>query len=52
MLIPWTCIIQKFGLYFLCYWKNLHLFDQKYSKNNNIMKYYYNLKYLISDLMF
>ncbi len=20
----------------------LHLFDQKYSKNNNILKYYYN----------
>ncbi len=22
----------------------LHLFDQKYSKNGNIVKYYYNIK--------
>ncbi len=26
----------------------LHLFDQKYSKIRNIVKYYYNLKYLFS----
>ncbi len=26
----------------------LHLFEQKYSKNSNIMKYYYNLKELFS----
>ncbi len=28
----------------------LHLFDQKYNKNCNIVKYYYNLK--ITDLFF
>ncbi len=26
----------------------LHLFDEKYSKNSNILKYYYNLKELFS----
>ncbi len=44
--------IQKFGVHkifnvfkrlFLCP-PVLLLFDQKYSKNSNIMKYYYNLK--------
>ncbi len=24
----------------------LHIFDQKYSENSNIVKYYYNLKYI------
>ncbi len=24
----------------------MDLFDQKYSKNNNIVKYYYNLNYM------
>ncbi len=30
----------------------MHLFDLKYSKNSNIVKYYYNLKYLISILIY
>ncbi len=30
----------------------LHLFDQKYSKNSNIVKYYYNLKEMFSVLTF
>ncbi len=30
----------------------LHLSDQKYSKNFNIVKYYYNLKELFSILMY
>ncbi len=39
---------QKFGVekdfYSLLFSPRLHLFDQKYSKNANIMKYNYNLK--------
>ncbi len=27
----------------------LHIFDQKYSKNSNIVKYYYNVKELFSE---
>ncbi len=27
----------------ILYLPRLHLFDQKYSKNSNIVKYYYNL---------
>ncbi len=30
----------------------LHLFDQKYSRNSNIVKYYLNLKYKFSILIF
>ncbi len=30
----------------------LHLFDQKYSKNSNIVKYYYNLKEKFSISVF
>ncbi len=45
-------VVQKFGVGKILkyFWKNcfcstrLHLFDQKYSKNSNIVKYYYNLK--------
>ncbi len=29
----------------LC-WQRQHLFDQKYSKNHNIVKYYYNVEYI------
>ncbi len=29
----------------------LYLFNRKYSKNCNILKYYYNLKYLLSFLI-
>ncbi len=30
----------------------LHLFDKKYSKNSNIVKCYYNLKWLFSILIY
>ncbi len=37
--------VQKFGLVkSVLRSPRLHLFDQKYSKNSNIVKYYYNLK--------
>ncbi len=43
-----TKTIQKFGIKFFersLFWSTrLHLFDQKYSKNSNIIIYYYNLK--------
>ncbi len=32
----------------LSYLLRQHLFDEKYSKNSNIVKYYYNLKELLS----
>ncbi len=44
--------VQKFGVGKNCFTflKNvsprLHLFNQKYSKNSNIEKYNYNLKYI------
>ncbi len=42
------------GKIFLCFWKKsltltkAALFDQKYSKNSNIVNYYYNLNELFS----
>ncbi len=47
--ITLTCLFQIFS----CFWKKyilcpprLHLFDQKYSKNSNIVKYYLTSKYI------
>ncbi len=43
-------VIQMFGvgtifeIYFWSLLSSKHLFDQKYSKKHNIVKYYYNLK--------
>jgi len=40
-------IIQKLGIdiIFSCFWKYDHdVFDQIYSKNSDIVKYYYNVK--------
>ncbi len=49
-------IVQKFGvgeniLFSLLCSPRLNLFDQKYSKNRIIVKYYYNLKYMFSTLI-
>ncbi len=44
---------QKFGIiqfFFFFFLTRLYLFDQKYSKNCNILKYYYNLNELFSSL--
>ncbi len=44
-----TCTtVQKFGVSIYFMLTELHLFAQSYSKNSDIVKYYYNSKQLIS----
>ncbi len=47
-IMTFFCVLERS---LLCSQK-LHLFDQKYSKNSNIVKYYYNLKQQFSILIY
>ncbi len=47
-IMTFFCVLERS---LLCPQK-LHLFDQKYSKNSNIVKYYYNLKQQFSILIY
>ncbi len=37
-------LFKVLGSVSVSYSPRLHLFDQKYSQNSNVVKYYYNLK--------